>query len=315
MRVLFDQGNLLNAAEAGIYRGGDSVIRRSDWQVDKGVRIAPLQGQRTTNLIADFRRFLRFEYRSSRRRRRDVLVHAEEVSRIVLRLHGRETFVVVAVGRLNAPLGLVVHHEVDVSPFEVERVNSLPILASPCLQGIGLLRVGADPGDDHGPGRLACVPCRCVLRNATDGSVDGVEVHERQLARRLGRLCDVQDEIRDYQATGAALRLPYFLSLKTEALYLADRTVEALEAIKEAEVVAERSEGHWWCAEMHRLRGVFLATLGAGEPQIEASFCAAIRTAKQQNSISLTKRAEATYAEYRRQKSSGAGGRGLRLPL
>jgi predicted ATPase len=125
----------------------------------------------------------------------------------------------------------------------------------------------------------------------------------------------IQDGIRDYQATGAALRLPYFLSLKAEALYLADRTVEALEAIKEAEVVAERSEGRWWCAEMHRLRGVFLTTLGAEESQIEASFCEAIRTAKQQKSISLGKRAEATYAEYSRQKANASRGRGIRLPL
>ena len=124
----------------------------------------------------------------------------------------------------------------------------------------------------------------------------------------------IEGGIRDYQATGAALRLPYFLSLKAEALHLADRPVEALEAIKEAEVIAERSEGRWWCAEMHRLRGVFLATLGADETQIEASFCEAIRIAREQKSISLEKRAEETYAEYRKQKAS-AGGRGFRLPL
>jgi hypothetical protein len=41
------------------------------------------------------------------------------------------------------------------------------------------------------------------------------------------------------------------------------------------------------CAELHRLRGVFLATIGADEAQIEASLCAAITTAKQQKSISL----------------------------
>src|SRR5262249_46846596 len=80
----------------------------------------------------------------------------------------------------------------------------------------------------------------------------------------------IEDGIRDYQSTGATLRLPYFLSLKAEALHLADRTVEALEAIREAEVVAERSEGRWWCAEMYRLRGVFLAAVGAHETQIEA---------------------------------------------
>jgi hypothetical protein len=37
--------------------------------------------------------------------------------------------------------------------------------------------------------------------------------------------------------------------------------------------------------------------MGADESKIEASFCAAIRTAKQQKSVSLQKRAEETYAE------------------
>jgi hypothetical protein len=60
---------------------------------------------------------------------------------------------------------------------------------------------------------------------------------------------------------------------------------------------------------------VFLAALGGDETQIEASFCEAIRIAKEQKSISLEKRAAATYAEYHRQKGSGAGGRGFRLPL
>jgi hypothetical protein len=47
---------------------------------------------------------------------------------------------------------------------------------------------------------------------------------------------------------------------------------------------------------------VFLAALGAEETRIEASLCTAIRIAKEQKSVSLQKRAEATYAEYRRQK-------------
>jgi hypothetical protein len=47
-------------------------------------------------------------------------------------------------------------------------------------------------------------------------------------------------------------------------------------------------------AELHRLRGVFLAAMGADEAQIEASFCEAIRIAKEQKAVSLEKRAEAT---------------------
>ena len=47
--------------------------------------------------------------------------------------------------------------------------------------------------------------------------------------------------------------------------------------------------------------------MGADEAQIEASFCEAIRIAKEQKSISLEKRAEATYAEYRRRKDERLG--------
>ena len=102
---------------------------------------------------------------------------------------------------------------------------------------------------------------------------------------------------------------------KNEEVGLADRTSEALKAIREAEALAERFENRYWSAELHRLRGVFLTALGADETQIEASFQAAISTAKEQKSVSLEKRAEATYAEYRRQKASGSGGRAIRLPL
>jgi hypothetical protein len=109
--------------------------------------------------------------------------------------------------------------------------------------------------------------------------------------------------------------LPYFLGLKAEALHLADRTSEALEAINEAEALAERVEKRDYCARLHWLRGVFLAAMGADETQIEASFCAAIRIAKEQKSVSLEKLTEGAYAEYRRQKTSGSGGRGFRLAL
>jgi hypothetical protein len=43
---------------------------------------------------------------------------------------------------------------------------------------------------------------------------------------------------------------------------------------------------------------VFLTAIGADKMQIETSFCEAIRIAKEQKSVSLEKRAEASYAEY-----------------
>jgi predicted ATPase len=125
----------------------------------------------------------------------------------------------------------------------------------------------------------------------------------------------IEEGIKDYRATGRFGFSEFFLTLKAEALHLADRTSEALEAITEAEALVERQEGRKRYAELHRLRGVFLTAMGADETQIEASFCEAIRIAKEQKWVSLEKRAEATHAEYRRQKSSGSGSRGFRLPL
>jgi len=117
-----------------------------------------------------------------------------------------------------------------------------------------------------------------------------------------GGIAWIEDGLRDTRATGVMLTVPFLLALKAETLHLADRTVEALEAIREADALIERFENRYWSAELHRLRGVFLATIGADETQIEASFQEAIRTAEEQKSISLAARAEATYAQYRRQK-------------
>ena len=138
-------------------------------------------------------------------------------------------------------------------------------------------------------------------RSASDDSAEGI-------AR-------IEEGITDFRATGAVRGLSYYLSLKAETLHLADRTPEAIEAINEAERLAESFEDRVSCANLHRLRGVFLATTGADETQVEASFCAALRIAREQNSISLVKTAEATYAEYCRQKANAPGGRGFRIPL
>src|SRR5260370_42346625 len=109
--------------------------------------------------------------------------------------------------------------------------------------------------------------------------------------------------IRSYRATGAVLSLQGYLPLKAEALHLADRTSEALEAINEAEALAERFEQRHLSAELHRLRGVFLAATGGDETQIEASFRETIKTAKEQKSVSLEKRAETTNTKNPSQKA------------
>jgi predicted ATPase len=110
--------------------------------------------------------------------------------------------------------------------------------------------------------------------------------------------------IDDYRASGSILGLPFFLALQADALHLAGHTADALEAITEAETLVQRFEQRNWSAELHRLRGVLLADLGAEANQVDALFFAAIRTATEEKSVSLMSRAETSYAEYRRQLGS-----------
>jgi hypothetical protein len=62
----------------------------------------------------------------------------------------------------------------------------------------------------------------------------------------------IERGIKDYcQVIGVVLGVPGLLALKAEALHLADRTPEALEAINEAEAMAERFEQRVSCADLH----------------------------------------------------------------
>jgi hypothetical protein len=174
---------------------------------------------------------------------------------------------------------------IEHNPVEVDRLASEMIELSTRHNFANYLAIGAI----H----------RGWARSASGDAVEGIPWLERG--------------IRDFRATGSVLGLPHFLGLKAEALHLADRTSEALKVIGEAEALAERFGQRSAFSRLHRLRGLLLIALGADETQIEASFREAIRAAREQKSVSLEKRAQATYAEYLRQKASGSDG--FRLPL
>jgi hypothetical protein len=57
--------------------------------------------------------------------------------------------------------------------------------------------------------------------------------------------------------------MQFLLGLKAEALHLADRTSEALEAITEAEALVARTEERWWCAELHTGFALYFSRLWA----------------------------------------------------
>jgi predicted ATPase len=125
-------------------------------------------------------------------------------------------------------------------------------------------------------------------------------------------ISSVEHGIEAWRANSVIIDLSLWLALKAESLHLAGLTLDALEALTEAEELIQRSEERYWCAELHRLRAVFLSAVGTDQIKIEASFHAAIKTAQEQKSISLVRRAKESYAEWRARTRKG-GSADLRL--
>ena len=75
----------------------------------------------------------------------------------------------------------------------------------------------------------------------------------------------IEDGIEDYRATGSIAWVPFSLALKAEAFHRADRTSDALQAIREAEAIVEITGGRFMSSELHRLRGVFLPAIGVND--------------------------------------------------
>jgi tetratricopeptide (TPR) repeat protein len=190
-----------------------------------------------------------------------------------------------------------------------KRVNDMHALA------LALYWAARLAADDRNPGeveRLASELIELSTRHSFVFWLATGEVYRGWARSAFGNTTEgipwLEQGIRDFRATGAVLALPVWLAQKAEALHLANRTSEALEAINEAEALAERFEQRFCWAELRRLRGVLLAALGGEETQIEASFHEALKTAKEQKSTSLAKRVETTFTEYCRRKADKSQG-------
>ncbi len=135
------------------------------------------------------------------------------------------------------------------------------------------------------------------------------------LGDRDSGLRRINEGIVEYRATGSTLNLSYLLALKSEALYETDRVAEALDTLGKGMAYVNRCEERWWCAEFYRLRGIFLAALGAPESRVETAFSAALRTARGQCAVTLARRAEDTVSAYRRRKQKAGLSHRIRLAL
>jgi class 3 adenylate cyclase/predicted ATPase len=98
----------------------------------------------------------------------------------------------------------------------------------------------------------------------------------------------VRDGIRDLQATGAELRLPYYLGILAALHLRSGQFEDASAAVSQALEVAARTGECWVNPRLHMLEGdLLLATMRNGAPQAEARFRHAIEIAVDQEARSL----------------------------
>ena len=64
-------------------------------------------------------------------------------------------------------------------------VDRSPVPTGPGGEVAGLLRVCIDARDDHRPGGGACIPGGVVGADPVNGSIDGIQVHQRQGAHHV----------------------------------------------------------------------------------------------------------------------------------
>lgn len=115
-------------------------------------------------------------------------------------------------------------------------------------------------------------------------------------------IIQMRENIAAYRAMGMELDTPYILTLLAQAYGQSGQTSAALNLLAEALALAEKTVGHYWEAELHRLKGEMLLKAEGGTPKIrgqvrkdeseaEACFWQAIEVARRQGGKSLELRA------------------------
>ena len=89
------------------------------------------------------------------------------------------------------------------------------------------------------------------------------------------------------QATGAALRRPYYLALLAGACGQTGRAAEGLDLLSQALTAAEQTGEHWHLAELYRLRGELHGSIG-DNVEAERCFRQALTIAVQQHAKALS---------------------------
>ena len=105
------------------------------------------------------------------------------------------------------------------------------------------------------------------------------------------RIAALRHSIASFTASGARLRLPYYLSLLVRACHKAGLTADGLAAVDEALAASDAHKERWWDADLYRLRGELLLAHGEEEHDAEAALIRAVEIARLQQARALELRA------------------------
>ena len=116
------------------------------------------------------------------------------------------------------------------------------------------------------------------------------------------------------RATGAEIKVPYYLGLLAEAHRRANRSAEGISLLNEALEVVERTDERWYEAELYRLMAEALITK-SDRHDAEGWLCRALRTAQKQDAKLWELRAATSVARLWRDRGKRTDARYLLAPI
>ena len=130
-------------------------------------------------------------------------------------------------------------------------------------------------------------------------------------------LAQIRRGLAALRATGAALRLPYYLALLAEACRHAGQGTVGLTLIADASAQAATTGEGWWQAELYRLKGELLVQEGGTHAVREAEECVrlALTVARRQQAKSLELRAAMSLARLWQQQGQRTEAYELLAPI
>jgi predicted ATPase len=129
-------------------------------------------------------------------------------------------------------------------------------------------------------------------------------------------MAQIRQGIAAWQATGAALGVPYFSALLADVAAHLDHPANGLQALAEAHTLVEQHDERWWEAEIHRLRGVLLQRQTIPQPEEAAVWLQrALDAARHQEAKSLELRAATSLARLWQQQGKRQEAHDLLAPV